>query len=55
MSELKEIDNKIIKEVRGKGLWIGVELNDSKVNAKDLCKLLLKKVFYAKKLIKNCN
>ena len=41
--EVKEIDNKIIKEVRGKGLWVGVELNESKVNAKDLCKLLLKK------------
>ena len=43
MSELEKIDNKIIKEVRGKGLWIGVELNDSKFHAKDLCKLLLKK------------
>ena len=42
ISKLKEIDNKIIKEVRGKGLWIGVELNESKVNAKDLCLMLLK-------------
>ena len=40
-SSLKSINNNIIKEVRGKGLWIGMELNDSEVNAKDLCKMLL--------------
>ena len=42
LSKLKDIDSKIIKEVRGKGLWIGMELNNSKVNAKDLCMMLLK-------------
>ena len=40
-SSLQSIDNKIIKEVRGKGLWIGMELNQSEVNAKDLCMMLL--------------
>ena len=40
-SKLRSIDNKIIKEVRGKGLWIGMELNTSNVNAKDLCLMLL--------------
>ena len=40
-SQLQSIDNSIINEVRGKGLWIGMELNESKVNAKDLCLLLL--------------
>ena len=40
-SSLQSIDNKIIKEVRGKGLWIGMELNESEVNAKDLCMMLL--------------
>ena len=40
-SKLKSIDNKIIKDVRGKGLWIGMELNKSEVNAKDLCLMLL--------------
>ena len=40
-SSLQSIDNKIIKEVRGKGLWIGMELNDSELNAKDLCMMLL--------------
>ena len=42
IAKLREIDNKIIKEVRGKGLWIGLELKGSKVNAKDLCLMLLK-------------
>tara|TARA_B100001250_G_C19791524_1_gene786755 strand:+ start:631 stop:1866 length:1236 start_codon:yes stop_codon:yes gene_type:complete len=41
ISALKSIDNKIIKEVRGKGLWIGMELNESKIDAKDLCLMLL--------------
>ena len=40
-SKLKSIDNKIIKDVRGKGLWIGMELTKSEVNAKDLCLMLL--------------
>ncbi|MFL2722988.1 MAG: ornithine--oxo-acid transaminase [Gammaproteobacteria bacterium] len=40
-SQLQSINNSIINEVRGKGLWIGMELNESKVNAKDLCLLLL--------------
>ena len=41
LSKLRQIDSKIVKEVRGKGLWIGVELNESEVNAKDLCLMLL--------------
>ena len=41
ISKLKQINSKIIKEVRGKGLWIGMELNESEVNAKDLCLMLL--------------
>jgi len=40
-SKLSSINNKIIKDVRGKGLWIGMELNESEVNAKDLCLMLL--------------
>ena len=40
-SQLQSIDSEIIHEVRGRGLWIGMELNESKVNAKDLCLLLL--------------
>ena len=41
LSKLRQIDSKIVKEVRGKGLWIGVELNESEINAKDLCLMLL--------------
>ena len=41
ISKLKQINSKIIKEVRGKGLWIGMELYESEVNAKDLCLMLL--------------
>ena len=40
-SKLKSIDNKIIKDVRGKGLWIGMDLNESEVNSKDHCLMLL--------------
>ena len=40
-SKLKAIDNKIIKEVRGKGLWIGMELEESDITAKHLCLMLL--------------
>tara|TARA_B100001175_G_scaffold317305_1_gene333727 strand:+ start:1338 stop:2573 length:1236 start_codon:yes stop_codon:yes gene_type:complete len=40
-SKLKAIDNKIIKDVRGKGLWIGMELEKSEINAKHLCLMLL--------------
>ena len=38
---MKAIDNKIIKDVRGKGLWIGIELEESDINAKHLCLMLL--------------
>ena len=41
LSKLKDIDSKIIKEVRGKGLWIGMELNNAEVSAKNLCMMLL--------------
>ena len=41
LSKLRQIDSKVIKEVRGKGLWIGMELNKSDINAKDLCLMLL--------------
>ena len=40
-SKLKAIDNKIIKDVRGKGLWIGMELKESDITAKHLCLMLL--------------
>ena len=47
-SKLQSINNEIIKEVRGKGLWIGMELNDSHINAKDLCLMLLNECILCK-------
>ena len=42
LNSLKALDFKFIKEVRGKGLWIGLELNNTPLPAKDICKLLMK-------------
>jgi len=39
---LINIKSKVIKEVRGKGLWIGVVIDTNYVSGKDLSKLLLK-------------
>ncbi|MDC0409955.1 ornithine--oxo-acid transaminase [Gammaproteobacteria bacterium] len=40
-NQLRAIDTNIIKEVRGKGLWIGVELHKDTVKAKQICLDLL--------------
>ena len=48
MQELKAIQHPLIKQVRGKGLWIGVELNSGDVSAKDICKSLIKKGIISK-------
>lgn len=40
-SGLESMEYDLIKEVRGKGLWIGVELNNSSKTANDLCMDLL--------------
>ena len=40
-NQLRAIDTNIIKEVRGKGLWIGVELHKDSVKAKQICLDLL--------------
>ena len=34
-------DSKIIKEIRGKGLWLGVEIDPDFVSGKDLSKMCL--------------
>ena len=39
---LIDIKSNVIKEVRGKGLWIGVVIDPNYVSGKDLSKLLLK-------------
>ncbi len=37
MKELQNIDSSFIKEVRGKGLWIGVDFNKNLVNGWEVC------------------
>lgn len=41
LSHLKTISSPLIKEVRGKGLLIGIEIDDQKISARDLCLRLL--------------
>jgi ornithine--oxo-acid transaminase len=47
-NQLRAIDTDIIKEVRGKGLWIGVELFKDTVKAKQICLDLLELGILAK-------
>ena len=48
MQQLNNIQHPLIKQVRGKGLWIGVELHSGDVSAKDICKRLIKKGIISK-------
>ena len=48
LGELQRLNHPIIKEVRGRGLWIGMEFHDSKTSAKDICKMLLKEGILSK-------
>jgi len=50
MEELRKIDNPIIKEVRGKGLFIGVELHE---NARPYCEELKEKGLLCKETHEN--
>jgi ornithine--oxo-acid transaminase len=50
---LKNIDTNSIKEVRGKGLWIGVELYKDSVKAKNICLDLLDLGILAKETHEN--
>ena len=40
-SDLNQISKKIIKEIRGKGLWLGVEIDPNYVSGKELSKMCL--------------
>ncbi|WP_026607826.1 ornithine--oxo-acid transaminase [Methylocapsa acidiphila] len=40
---LARVDHPAIVEVRGKGLWVGVELDPAKVKAKDVCLAMMRR------------
>jgi len=48
LKELKKIESPILKQIRGKGLWIGVEIDTKIINGRNLCKQLLKKGILSK-------
>ena len=48
LEELKKIESPVLKEIRGKGLWIGVEINTKIIDGRSICKLLLKKGILSK-------
>ena len=45
---MKEISTPIITEVRGKGLWIGIEIDTKIISGRELCKRLLTKGILSK-------
>jgi len=42
MNELKGFNSPLIKEIRGKGLLIGVEIDEKRTSARDVCEALMK-------------
>ncbi len=51
--KLREIPSKHVKEVRGKGLFIGVELNDEAGGARRFCEALMERGILAKETHEN--
>lgn len=48
LSELRAIKSPLIKEVRGKGLWVGVEIAKQPISARQICEKLLERGILAK-------
>jgi len=48
IAELRAIDCQFIKEVRGKGLFVGVEIDPAYASARDVCKALMKRGLLSK-------
>jgi ornithine--oxo-acid transaminase len=48
MVELKKLNSPLITEIRGQGLWIGIDIDPSKAIARDLCLQLLREGIIAK-------
>lgn len=53
MTKLSGIDSKHVKEIRGRGLFIGVELNDEARGARRFCEALMKRGILCKETHKN--
>jgi len=41
LTQMRGINSPLIREVRGKGLWIGVDFEPSKVSARKVCEELM--------------
>ena len=48
LNQLRKISSPIILEVRGKGLWIGIEIDAEIISGRELCKRLLTKGILSK-------
>lgn len=48
LQQLRQINSPFIKEIRGKGLFIGIEIDPSKVSARELCLRLMEKGLLSK-------
>jgi ornithine--oxo-acid transaminase len=48
LEQLQKIQHKSIKEIRGKGLWVGVEFDPKKISARKFCEHLMEKGVLAK-------
>lgn len=48
IAELNKIDSPLIKEVRGSGLWVGVDFDPNKASARIICEMLKEKGILAK-------
>ena len=41
MQELQSLDSPLIREIRGRGLWVGVELDPARVTGRQVCEQLM--------------
>jgi len=48
LNKLSEIDTPLIREVRGRGLWVGVDFDPTHVSAREICERLQKKGILSK-------
>jgi len=53
MRRLRGIDNPLIKEVRGRGLFIGIEFHPDKVDARTVCEGLARRGILTKDTHRN--